>query len=121
VVFHHPISRDPRCEEQVALASAVSPVPKRKIPQPQVDKRHAVRAIQLPKEISRRRIECIDCPVTKISHQEIVSKTTEASRRTGGATAATLIETGRYRQFSSEEKQILRRVSLKSHGPIQDR
>ena len=49
------------------------------------------------------------------------------------------IETGRYRQFSSEEKQILRngdllspgiihdlpdsfpqRVSLKSHGPIQD-
>jgi len=50
------------------------------------------------------------------------------------------IETGRYRQFSSEEKQILRngdlltpgiihdlpdsfpqRVSLKSHGPMQDR
>jgi hypothetical protein len=50
------------------------------------------------------------------------------------------IETGRYRQFSSEEKQILRngallspasthdlpdsfpqRVSLKSQGPIQDR
>jgi hypothetical protein len=50
------------------------------------------------------------------------------------------IQTGRYRQFSSEEKQILRngallppatihdlpdsfpqRVSLKSHGPIQDR
>jgi hypothetical protein len=49
------------------------------------------------------------------------------------------IETGRYREFSSEEKQILRtaalpsrdtihdlqdslpqRVSLKSHGPIQD-
>ncbi len=80
VIFHHPISRDPRCEEQVALASAASPVPKRQVPQPQIDQGLSIRSIQLTHPHARCRIERIDHSIPKISDQQVTSKTSEASR-----------------------------------------